>query len=136
MRRAGKDDRPEYGIRQDYGMGDAVAWGSEVGLLTVEQVQSILQRSRATIYRYANTDPHGHNINMPYDPNRLNPEHRPSYRYPLLFHPSEVARFAQTVLKVQQVKVEVLNQPYNQTQELLTAILEELKAIRTLLEKD
>jgi predicted component of viral defense system (DUF524 family) len=101
---------------------------SEV-LMTIEDVQRALNRSRATIYRYANTDPKGRHFNMPYDPQYLNPEHRTSPRDPLRFHPTEVARFAKDVLQIRDVRVEILA-PRSETYALLQAILEELKAIR------
>ena len=101
---------------------------SEV-LMTIDDVQRVLNRSRATIYRYANTDPKGKQLNIPYDPDRLNPEHRSSPRDPLRFHPTEVARFAQDVLQIRDVKVEVLA-PRSETYLILQAILEELKVIR------
>ncbi|MFN3678937.1 hypothetical protein [Thermosynechococcus sp.] len=43
-------------------------------------------------YRYANTN--NETINPPFNPQRLNLEHRKSRREPLLFHPNQVARFA------------------------------------------
>lgn len=95
-------------------------------------MQRALNRSRASIYRYANTDPR--EINPPFDPKRLNPEYRKDPRDALLFHPNEVARFAQDVLKIKQVRVEVLSSPATATQGLLEAILAELRTIRGLLE--
>ncbi|WP_263975179.1 hypothetical protein [Leptolyngbya sp. 7M] len=44
------------------------------GLMTVEAVEKALNRSRASVYRYANTNPEI--LNPPYDPRRLNPELR------------------------------------------------------------
>lgn len=102
------------------------------GLLEVDAVQRALNRSRASIYRYANTDPT--DINPPFNPKRLNPEYRQDPREALLFHPNEVARFAQDVLKIKQVKVEVFSSPATATQTLLEGILAELQAIRGLLE--
>lgn len=102
-------------------------------LMSVDDVERTLARSKATIYRYANTDPKGKQLNMPYNPRYLNPEHRTSLREPLRFHPTEVARFAQEVLQIKEVKVEVLVSPRQETTALLQAILEELKAIRSLL---
>jgi len=69
-------------------------------LMSVEEIQKALGRSRASIYRYANTDPVKGLLNVPYDPTRLNPELRQSDRDPLLFHPTEVSRFARDVLKI------------------------------------
>ncbi len=101
------------------------------GLMTVEAVERALNRSRASVYRYANTDVEL--LNLPYDPNRLNPELRVNREDPLLFHPNEVARFAQDVLRIKQVTIEVQQPPETATQELLKAILNELQAIHALL---
>ena len=49
------------------------------------------------------------------------------------FHPNEVARFARDVLRIKEVTVEVLNSPSTATQQLLGAILDELRTIRGLL---
>ncbi len=101
-------------------------------LLDLDQVQALLHRSRASIYRYINTD--SQQLNCPFDPSRLNPEIRRSRRQPLLFHPQEVARFAKDVLKFKSVTVEFKEIPPDQTQQLLANILAELQAIRRLLE--
>ncbi|MCP9807767.1 resolvase, partial [Cyanobium sp. T1B-Tous] len=53
---------------------------------------------------------------------------------PLMFHPNEVARFARDVLRIKEVTVEVLNSPSTATQQLLGAILEELRVIRSRLD--
>ena len=45
-----------------------------------------------------------------------------------------MARFARDVLRIKEVTVEVLNSPSTATQELLSSILEELRAIRQRLE--
>ncbi|WP_448601520.1 resolvase [Thermoleptolyngbya sp.] len=102
------------------------------GLLTVEAVQKVLNRSRASVYRYANTDPD--TLNPPYDPSKLNPELRQSLEDPILFHPNEVARFAADILGIKQVTIQVQESPETVTQRLLQAILSELKSIRELLE--
>lgn len=102
-------------------------------LLSIEDVQKALSRSRASVYRYTNTDPR--NLNPPFHPRRLNPEYRSDQKDPLLFHPNEVARFARDVLRIKQVTVEVLNSPSTATQELLTAILGELQTIRRRLDQ-
>ncbi|MGA1474958.1 MAG: resolvase [Prochlorothrix sp.] len=107
----------------------------EYELLDVETVQRVLGRSRASIYRYAHTDPKGETLNLPFDPHHLNPEHRRDFQEPLLFHANEVARFARDVLRIREVTVEMLETPHSQTQRLLVSILEELQQIRTLLEK-
>jgi hypothetical protein len=97
-------------------------------LIGIEEVQKCLNRSRASVYRYTNTDPR--NLNPPFNPRKLNPEYRSDQKEPLLFHPNEVARFARDVLRIKEVTVEVLNSPSTATQQLLTSILEELRAIR------
>ncbi|XHX80536.1 MAG: resolvase [Stenomitos frigidus ULC029] len=103
------------------------------GLMDIEAVQKTLNRSRASIYRYANTDPAI--LNSPYDPTRLNPELRLHKDDVLLFHPNEVARFAKDVLKIKNVTIEVLEAPPTPTQELLQAILAELQGIHQLLKE-
>ncbi len=101
------------------------------GLMDLEAVQKTLNRSRASIYRYANTDTVA--LNPPYDPARLNPELRLHKDDVLLFHPNEVARFAKDVLKIKHVTIEVHEAPPTPTQELLQAILTELQSIHQLL---
>ena len=111
--------------------GGAVAGGSPPsveGLIPIEEVQRALNRSRASVYRYTNTDPR--NLNPPFNARKLNPEYRSDQKDPLLFHPNEVARFARDVLRIKEVTVEVLNSPSSATQQLLASILEELRAIR------
>lgn len=100
-------------------------------LMPVEAVQQAIGRSRASVYRYANTDPN--DLNPPYDPNRLNPELRMTKDDPLMFHPNEVARFAKDVLR-QNVTIQVQEAPPNVTHDLLRAILQELQTIRQLLD--
>jgi hypothetical protein len=102
------------------------------GLMTVETVEKALNRSRASVYRYANTDPH--DLNPPYNPKRLNPELRNDADEPLLFHPNEVARFARDILGIKQVTIEVREPAETKTHELLKEILSELKHIRQILE--
>ena len=97
-------------------------------LIGIEEVQKSLNRSRASVYRYTNTDPR--NLNPPFNPRKLNPEYRSDQKDPLLFHPNEVARFARDVLRIKEVTVEVLNSPSTATQQLLSSILEELRQIR------
>jgi hypothetical protein len=97
-------------------------------LIGIDDVQKSLNRSRASVYRYTNTDPR--NLNPPFNARKLNPEYRSDQKEPLLFHPNEVARFARDVLRIKEVTVEVLNSPSTATQELLSSILEELRAIR------
>jgi hypothetical protein len=97
-------------------------------LIGIDEVQRSLNRSRASVYRYSNTDPR--HLNPPFNPRKLNPEYRSDQKEPLLFHPHEVARFARDVLRIKEVTVEVLNSPSTATQQLLGSILEELRAIR------
>ncbi|MEM7773563.1 MAG: hypothetical protein AAF327_24045 [Cyanobacteria bacterium P01_A01_bin.37] len=101
-------------------------------LMTVEQVQKALKRSRASIYRYANTE--SGDLNPPIDPNRLNPEPRRHKDEPLTFALSEVERFAKHVLGIRGITIEVQESPDYANQELMKEILQELKAIRSLLE--
>ena len=119
---------------------DSVGLSEEIGsvlsqsdsLVGIDDVQKSLNRSRASVYRYTNTDPR--NLNPPFNPRKLNPEYRSDQKDPLLFHPNEVARFAKDVLRIKEVTVEVLNSPSTATQQVLTAILEELRLIRTQLD--
>ena len=113
------------------GSGDVGPEASE-GLIGIDEVQKALNRSRASVYRYTNTDPR--NLNPPFNPRKLNPEYRSDQKDPLMFHPNEVARFARDVLRIKEVTVEVLNSPSTATQQLLGAILEELRVIRTRLD--
>ena len=101
-------------------------------LVGIDDVQKSLNRSRASVYRYTNSDPR--NLNPPFNPRKLNPEYRSDQKDPLLFHPNEVARFAKDVLRIKEVTVEVLNSPSTATQQMLGAILDELKSIRSHLE--
>ncbi|WP_369795549.1 hypothetical protein [Synechococcus sp. GFB01] len=102
-------------------------------LIGIDEVQKALNRSRASVYRYTNTDPG--NLNPPFNPRKLNPEYRSDQKEPLQFHPNEVARFARDVLRIKEVTVEVLNSPSTATQQLLGSILEELRAIRIRLDQ-
>ncbi|MBD1858217.1 resolvase [Leptolyngbya boryana CZ1] len=106
-------------------------FGGTTGLMDVEAVQKTLNRSRASVYRYANTDLE--QLNPPFNPKRLNPELRQSPNDPLMFHSNEVARFAKEVLKIKQVTIEIQEPQPNHTQEVLEAILAELKSIHELL---
>ncbi len=103
-------------------------------LVGIDDVQKSLNRSRASVYRYTNTD--ARNLNPPFNPRKLNSEYRSDQKDPLLFHPNEVARFAKDVLRIKEVTVEVLNSPSSATQQVLTAILDELRLIRSHLELD
>lgn len=126
------DGQPNFVSTPTSAEGAAPEVSSDSGMLDLEAVQRALNRSRASIYRYANTDPL--EVNPPFNPKRLNPEYRKDPREALMFHPNEVARFAQDVLKIKQVTVEVLSSPHTATQTLLEALLEEMRAIRRLLE--
>jgi len=102
-------------------------------LLTIDEVQKTLNRSRASVYRYTNTDTR--NLNPPFNPKKLNTEFRSDQKDQLLFHPNEVARFAKDILRIKEVTVEIFNSPSSETQNTLNAILEELRMIRTQLEE-
>jgi len=101
-------------------------------LLTIDEVQKTLNRSRASVYRYTNTDIR--NLNPPFNPKKLNTEFRSDQKDQLLFHPNEVARFAKDILRIKEVTVEIFNSPSSATQNTLNAILEELRIIKTHLE--
>ena len=101
-------------------------------LITIDEVQKTLNRSRASVYRYTNTDPR--NLNPPFNPKKLNPEFRSDQKDQLLFHSNEVARFAKDILRIKEVTVEIFNSPSSEAQNTLNAILEELKIIRSHLE--
>ena len=102
-------------------------------LVGIEEVQKFLNRSRASVYRYTNTDPR--NLNPSFNPRKLNPEFRTDQKEPLKFHPNEIARFAKDILRIKEVTVEVFNSPSSAAQNVLMQILDELKIIRSLLEK-
>ena len=112
--------------------GFNITSNSSESLLTIDEVQKTLNRSRASVYRYTNTD--SRNLNPPFNPRKLNTEFRSDQKDQLLFHPNEVARFAKDILRIKEVTVEVFNSPSSETQNTLNAILEELKIIRTQLE--
>ena len=113
-------------------MDPALASAQAEALVGIDDVQKSLNRSRASVYRYTNTDPR--NLNPPFNPRKLNPEYRSDQKDPLMFHPNEVARFAKDVLRIKEVTVEVLNSPSTATQQILGSILEELRLIRSQLE--
>ena len=102
-------------------------------LVGIDDVQRFLNRSRASVYRYTNTDLR--NLNPNFNPRKLNPEYRSDQKDPLRFHPNEVARFAKDILKIKEVTVEIFNSPSSASQNLLIEILEELRNIRKTLEK-
>ena len=103
-------------------------------LVGIDEVQKFLNRSRASVYRYTNTDLR--NLNPGFNPRKLNPEYRMDQKDPLRFHPNEIARFAKDILRIKEVTVEVFNSPSSAAQNMLSQILEELKSIRSLLEKN
>ncbi|MAV12220.1 MAG: resolvase [Cyanobacteria bacterium] len=113
-------------------LDQAISSSNAEALVGIDEVQKSLNRSRASVYRYTNTDPR--NLNPPFNPRKLNPEYRSDQKDPLLFHPNEVARFAKDVLRIKEVTVEVLNSPSTATQQMLGAILDELRGIRSHLE--
>jgi hypothetical protein len=124
----------EGGLPSDQQATDPTATPSGAeALIGIDEVQKSLNRSRASVYRYTNTDPR--QLNPPFNPRKLNPEYRSDQKEPLLFHPNEVARFARDVLRIKEVTVEVLNAPSTATQQLLGAILEEIRSIRLHLER-
>ena len=96
-------------------------------LLTIDEVQKTLNRSRASVYRYTNTDTR--NLNPPFNPRKLNTEFRSDQKDQLLFHPNEVARFAKDILRIKEVTVEIFNSPSSETQNILKEILNELRLI-------
>ena len=108
------------------------ASNSSDSLLTIDEVQKTLNRSRASVYRYTNTDTK--NLNPPFNPRKLNTEFRSDQKDQLLFHPNEVARFAKDILRIKEVTVEIFNSPSSETQNILNAILEELRIIRNKLD--
>ena len=101
-------------------------------LVGIDEVQKFLNRSRASVYRYTNTDPR--NLNPSFNPRKLNPEFRTDQKEQLKFHPNEIARFAKDILRIKEVTV-VFNSPSSAAQNVLMQILDELKMIRSLLEK-
>ena len=103
-------------------------------LVGIDEVQKFLNRSRASVYRYTNTDVR--NLNPNFNPRKLNPEYRSDQKEPLRFHPNEIARFAKDILRIKEVTVEIFNSPSSATQNVLIQILEELKAIRKILDKN
>ena len=118
------DESIDKGLKIDSNSSDA--------LLTIDEVQKTLNRSRASVYRYTNTDTR--NLNPSFNPKKLNTEFRSDQKDQLLFHPNEVARFAKDILRIKEVTVEIFNSPSSETQNTLKAILEELRMIRTQLE--
>ena len=109
------------------------ASNSSDSLLTIDEVQKTLNRSRASVYRYTNTDTR--NLNPPFNPRKLNTEFRSDQKDQLLFHPNEVARFAKDILRIKEVTVEIFNSPSSETQNILNAILDELRIIRDKLDE-
>ena len=127
---SGKNGRAEESLDK----GINTVSNTSDSLLTIDEVQKTLNRSRASVYRYTNTD--SRNLNPPFNPRKLNTEFRSDQKDQLLFHPNEVARFAKDILRIKEVTVEVFNTPSSAAQNILTQILDELKSIRSLLEKE
>ena len=109
----------------EVGVEPVISVAHSESLVGIDDVQKSLNRSRASVYRYTNTDPR--NLNPPFNPRKLNPEYRSDQKDPLMFHPNEVARFARDVLRIKEVTVEVLNSPSTATQQMLGDILQELR---------
>lgn len=122
---------PAVGTTPSSASGWAGAAEDPVPLLTVDAVQKYLNRSRASVYRYANTDPD--TLNPPYDPAKLNPEVRRDKDDPLEFRPQEVRRFAEEVLGLHPT-IQVQPPEETLTHDLMRQMLQELRAIRQLLE--
>ncbi len=120
---------PDLVPASTYGSG---APPEAVSLLSVEDVQKYLNRSRASVYRYANTD--ADILNPPYDKTKLNPEVRRDKDDPLEFRPQEVRRFAEEVLGLHPT-IQVQTPEKTVTHDLMRQMLEELRAIRQLLEE-
>ncbi|HZG40366.1 MAG TPA: hypothetical protein VEZ50_16935 [Nodosilinea sp.] len=114
-------------------LGSLGAGADSVSFLSVEAVQKYLNRSRASVYRYANTDPDL--LNPPYDQTKLNPEVRRDKDDPLEFRPQEVRRFAEEVLGLHPT-IQVQPPEETLTHDLMRQVLQELRAIRQLLEKE
>jgi hypothetical protein len=117
---------------ESLGKGFNTASTPSDSLLTIDEVQKTLNRSRASVYRYTNTDTR--NLNPPFNPRKLNTEFRSDQKDQLLFHPNEVARFAKDILRIKEVTVEIFNSPSSETQNILNAILDELRLIRNKLD--
>ncbi len=126
---SGKNGRAEESLDK----GINTASNTSDLLLTIDEVQKTLNRSRASVYRYTNTDTR--NLNPPFNPRKLNTEFRSDQKDQLLFHPNEVARFAKDILRIKEVTVEILNSPSSETQKILSAILDELIIIRNKLDE-
>jgi hypothetical protein len=124
-------DATEFSETVDYAGSSRVDELPPDAYLSVEDVQKQIKRSRASVYRYANTDPKI--LNPPYDPSKLNPEIRDDKDAALRFHPREVRRFAQDILGLNPT-ITVQPSEETTTQEILKSILSELRAIRTHLE--
>ena len=107
---------------------------NEEELVGIDEVQKFLNRSRASVYRYTNTDLR--NLNPSFNPRKLNPEYRIDQKDPLKCHTNEVARVAKDILRIKEVTVEVFNTPSSASQNMLSQILDELRSIRSLLEKN
>ena len=96
---SGKNGRSEESLDKGFN----TASNLNDSLLTIDEVQKTLNRSRASVYRYTNTDTR--NLNPPFNPRKLNTEFRSDQKDQLLFHPNEVARFAKDILRIKEVEV-------------------------------
>jgi len=126
---SGTDGKSEESLVKEFNR----ASNSSDSLLSIDEVQKTLNRSRASVYRYTNTDTR--NLNPPFNPKKLNTEFRSDQKDQLLFHPNEVARFAKDILRIKEVTVEIFNTPSSETQNILNAILDELRMIRNKLDE-
>ena len=106
---------------------------SEEELVGIDEVQKFLNRSRASVYRYTNTDLR--NLNPSFNPRKLNPEFRTDQKDPLKFHPNEVARFAKDILRIKEVTVEVFNTPSSAAQNILLEIMNFTKILKLITEE-
>ena len=59
-------------------------------LVGIDEVQKFLNRSRASVYRYTNTDVR--NLNPNFNPRKLNPEYRSDQKDPCLLYTSPSPR--------------------------------------------
>ncbi|MGB3201281.1 MAG: hypothetical protein WBA99_10280 [Nodosilinea sp.] len=125
-------DPASYANPVSYITADQLVAPETTPLLSVEAVQKYLNRSRASVYRYANTDPDL--LNPPYDQTKLNPEVRRDKDAPLEFRPQEVRRFAEEVLGLHPT-IQVQPVEATLTHDLMRQMLQELRAIRELLER-
>jgi hypothetical protein len=72
----------------DISMETPIVSAQSDALVGIDDVQKSLNRSRASVYRYTNTDPR--NLNPPFNPRKLNPEYRSDQKDPLYFIPTRL----------------------------------------------